>query len=156
MSTSRFKTGDRVRLTGPIPNKKISVGSIGTVTEDSDIPYVSWDGYSPSVAAAVHYRLELIEEEIELKRGDLVWISDTDMDCSSKHERIFVTKIEGCKYPYVCVSGSDENEFHSGQEFTTTAWRYAKKVETQEVQEAKEYTIEELHKIVGHEFKIKK
>jgi hypothetical protein len=89
MSTPRFKICDRVKLRSPIANKKISVGSIGTVTEDSDVPYVSWDGYSNPVAAAVHDKLELIEEKnqnqlnmstFKFKVGDDVTVSENPVD----------------------------------------------------------------------------
>jgi hypothetical protein len=167
MSTPRFKIGDEVTVSenpvdknyqpffaqGMEPSKGKSAKIVRCFVGNGGNYYnIASDDVDPSYS----YHEDWLSLKSELKRGDLVWISDTDMDCSSKHERIFVTKIEGCKYPYVCVSGSDENEFHSGQEFTKTYWRYAKKVETQEVQEAKEYTIEELHKMIGHEFKIKK
>ena len=65
---TKFKKGDRVMMKD---GDDLPAGSVGTVLEDSCIPYVSWDGYTDghdgdgltndnSVWAAAQIRLELI------------------------------------------------------------------------------------------------
>jgi hypothetical protein len=71
------------------------------------------------------YNSEVIElpTETEFKRGDkvLVWY-DESYAC----ERIFLTKIEGTIYPYICVSKSRESDFLEGTVFNITPWKNCK------------------------------
>jgi hypothetical protein len=82
--------------------------------------------------------------EPEFKRGDKVMVGG--------HERIFLAKIDGAKYPYIYVSSSSENDFLSGRPFriATTG-----KVEPIPKKEVPEYTMKEAIEKMGYEFKIK-
>ena len=81
----------------------------------------------------------------ELKRGDLVWVSDRDPN-ERDDQLIFLTKVVGAKYPFICVEESDEICFNDGEVFDTIHYRYATKVE-----EPKEVvmTIEEIEKALN-------
>ena len=87
-----------------------------------------------------------------LKRGDLVWVSDNDPD-ERDLQLIFLTKVDGDKYPFICVEGSDEVCFNDGEVFDTIHYRYATKVE--EPKEV-EMTIEEIEKALNIKLKIVK
>ena len=81
----------------------------------------------------------------DLKRGDLVWVSDNDHD-EKDLQLIFLTKVDGAKYPFICVEESDEICFNDGEVFDTIHYRYATKVE-----EPKEVcmTVEEIEKALS-------
>ena len=81
----------------------------------------------------------------ELKRGDLVWVSDNDPD-ERDLQLIFLTKVDGARYPFICVKESDEICFNDGEVFDTIHYRYATKVE-----EPKEVcmTVEEIEKALN-------
>ena len=81
----------------------------------------------------------------ELKRGDLVWVSDNDPN-ERGDQRISLAKIEGSTYPFVCVSSGEENSFKRGLSFSTVNFKYATKVE-----EPKEVcmTVEEIEKALN-------
>lgn len=81
----------------------------------------------------------------KLKRGDLVWVSDTDPN-ERGLQLIYLTKVDGAKYPFICVEEGDEGLFHDGLKFETTKYKYATKVE-----EPKEVvmTIEEIEKALN-------
>ena len=82
---------------------------------------------------------------VELKRGDLVWVSDNDPD-ERDLQLIFLTKVDEAKYPFICVEESDEICFNDGEIFDTIHYRYATKVE-----EPKEVcmTVEEIEKALN-------
>jgi hypothetical protein len=66
---------------------------------------------------------EVIElpTEQEFKRGDKIWVwSYNESDIK---ERIFLTKIEGAKFPYVCVYQGYESYFLEGKTFFTDSWK---------------------------------
>ena len=81
----------------------------------------------------------------DLKRGDLVWVSDRNPD-ERDDQRIFLAKIECSTYPFVCVSSGEENSFKRGLSFSTVNFKYATKVE-----EPKEVcmTVEEIEKALN-------
>ena len=81
----------------------------------------------------------------ELKRGDLVWVSDNDPDKRAT-KAIYITKAEGANYPYITVAKSDEDNYHAGNIFATGEYLYATKVE--EPKEV-EMTIEEIEKALN-------
>ena len=64
----------------------------------------------------------------ELKRGDLVWVSDNDPD-KRDTKAIYITKAEGANYPYITVAKSDEDNYHAGNRFAIGEYLYATKVE---------------------------
>lgn len=64
----------------------------------------------------------------DLKRGDLVWVSDNNPD-ERDLQLIFLTKVVGAKYPFICVEECDEDCFNGGEVFDTIHYRYATKVE---------------------------
>ena len=88
--------------------------------------------------------------ENQFKRGQKVWVSDNDPDCREKMERIFLAEIQGANYPIICVSINNESYFNGSSDFSTSKFRFAKKVE-----DPVEYSIEKLYEIVGHKFVIK-
>ena len=81
----------------------------------------------------------------ELKRGDLVWVSDNDPN-ERDLQLIFLTKVDGSKHPFICVEEGDEIYFNDGAIFDTIYYRYATKVE-----EPKEVcmTIEEIERALN-------
>ena len=81
----------------------------------------------------------------DLKRGDLVWVSDKDPD-ERDLQLVFLTKVDGAKYPFICVEESDEICFNDGEVFDTIRYRYATKAE-----EPKEVcmTVEEIEKALN-------
>lgn len=78
----------------------------------------------------------------ELKRGDLVWVSDTDPN-ERDLQLILLTKVDGAKHPFICVEQGDESLFHDGLTFETTKYKYATKVEEICM------TVEEIEKALG-------
>ena len=86
----------------------------------------------------------------ELKRGDLVWVSDNDPN-KRDTKAIYITKAEGANYPYITVAKSDEDNYHAGNRFSTGEYLYATKVE--EPKEV-EMTIEEIEKALNIKLKI--
>ena len=66
----------------------------------------------------------LWEEPFTPKRGDevLVW-DEKEKDASPK---IFLTEIEGAKYPFVTVFGHDEKKFKNGKKFNIGLWKNMK------------------------------
>lgn len=81
----------------------------------------------------------------ELKRGNLVWISDANPE-ERDEQRIFLAKIDSSTYPFVCVSSGEEDSFKRGLSFSTVNFKYATKVE--EPKEV-EMTIEEIEKTLN-------
>ena len=81
----------------------------------------------------------------ELKRGDLVWVSDRDPN-ERGDQRISLAKIEGSTYPFVCVSSGEENSFKRGLSFSTVNFKYATKVEEPE---EVEMSVEEIEKALN-------
>lgn len=81
----------------------------------------------------------------ELKRGDLIWVSDNDPD-KRDTKAIYITKAEGANYPYITVARSDEDNYYAGNRFATGEYLYATKVE-----EPKEVcmTVEEIEKALN-------
>jgi hypothetical protein len=84
-------------------------------------------------------------ENKELKRGDLVWVSDDNPD-EMVEKRIFLANIEGSIYQFIVVSEGEEDDFNAGILFATNKYKYATKVE-----EPKEVimTIQEIEKALG-------
>lgn len=78
----------------------------------------------------------------ELKRGDLVWVSDTDPN-ERDLQLILLTKVDGAKHPFICVEQGDEGLFHDGLKFETTKYKYATKVKEVCM------TVEEIEKALG-------
>jgi hypothetical protein len=65
---------------------------------------------------------EIETKTFKPKRGDkvIVW----DIDEEHGEECIFLTKIKGALYPYVCVSKAIEKEFKEGKAFNACSYRY--------------------------------
>jgi hypothetical protein len=76
------------------------------------------------------YPSELVIEQLEKqeaetfkpKRGDKVLAWDSNE--GHKVECIFLTKIEGAKYPYLSVTIPDEKLFEEGKPFSVSEWKY--------------------------------
>jgi len=85
---------------------------------------------------------KIIELEELPKRGDevLVW----DNNESKAKKRIFLTYIEGSKYPFVTVCSGDEEMFKSGKLFRTSEYKHFKPINTELEELRKRY--EELGK----------
>ena len=81
----------------------------------------------------------------KLERGDLVWVSDNDPS-ERDDKRIYLAKIEGSTYPFVCVSNGEENSFKRGLSFSTVNFKYATKVEEPE---EVEMSVEEIEKALN-------
>jgi hypothetical protein len=63
-------------------------------------------------------------EKFKPKRGDKVLVWDDEEQ--NANECIFLTKIEGSKYPYVCVSLAHEEAFINGSIFSFVGWKNIK------------------------------
>lgn len=61
------------------------------------------------------------------KRGDVVLVRD--FDYKDWVERIFLTEIEGSKFPYICVFCEEEN-YKNGEKFNTCGFKQMKIIET--------------------------
>lgn len=57
------------------------------------------------------------------KRGDLVEVSD---DEKVWHKRIYLTTIEGSRYPFLCVDEAQENYYKNKRKFTHVSRKYMK------------------------------
>ena len=66
---------------------------------------------------------EVFVKPVEPKRGDRVEVWN-DSVCFAK--LIFLAKIEGSKYPYICVDHHDEGNFLNGLSFDCTVWKHMK------------------------------
>jgi hypothetical protein len=76
--------------------------------------------------------LKTMENKIEKfkpRRGDkvIVWYDKED----TAEELIFLTEIEGAKYPYNCVSTDTEEDFINGNPFHTNVWKNMKPIQIQ-------------------------
>jgi hypothetical protein len=89
-----------------------------------------------------------MKNEQNLKRGDLVWVSDVN-NTERNAKRIFIEYIEGAQHPFICVTQETEFEYDRGLKFTITSWKYARKIESTD------YTIDELLGMVSELFKNK-
>lgn len=72
-----------------------------------------------------HYPAELVIEQLKKqtfkpKRGDRVLVWDDEEE--NAIERIFITKIENAKFPYICVSKNSEEVFINGGIFSICEW----------------------------------
>lgn len=83
-----------------------------------------------------------------LKRGDKVEVGNG----GGKFNRIFVTYIEGAISPYVCVSFGREENFHNGEQFSITLWKYAQRIIEPEY---RPLTSQEMKELVGKKIKKK-
>jgi hypothetical protein len=74
------------------------------------------------------------ETEWQPKKGDrvLVWGSSVRIE-----ERIFITKIEGAREPYVVVVESDEKDFLEGKVFSTIEFKHMKPLPIEQPKENK-------------------
>lgn len=88
--------------------------------------------------------LKQIEEPWIPKRGDRVLVSGND---GIERERIFLTKIEGSKYPYVVVNKYQEDRFENGESFDTISYQNMKPLSTSQPQT--ELTMEEIAEKFG-------
>lgn len=92
---------------------------------------------------------------VEPKTGDYIYVSNEpinlknwDKEKKDRLRRIYVTTIEGSRFPVITVDKAWEEEFINGNIFETTKWKYMQPVPEEEGTERK-YTIEELAKETG-------
>lgn len=64
---------------------------------------------------------EVFVKKVEPKRGDYVEVWDNN---TCEYKRIFLAKIEGSEYPYVCVHGEDEKKYLNGIPFDYSVYKY--------------------------------
>lgn len=78
------------------------------------------------------YHNEYVLVDNEIKRGDIVYVSDvSEKDAEKqKEERIFLTYVKGAYYPYICVTQGEEEEFHTGEPFNMKSYAYTVKKPT--------------------------
>lgn len=62
----------------------------------------------------------------EPKRGDIVLVRDKAFCQKEFEKRIFLAKIEGASYPYVCVRKTEEDKFKCNEEFNIFCWKEMK------------------------------
>lgn len=75
--------------------------------------------------------MENTTEKFKPKRGDKVLVWDDYEEYVE--ECIFLTEIEGAKYPYNCVSVGDEEDFINGYTFYNTSWTNIKPIPEKEI-----------------------
>lgn len=63
----------------------------------------------------------------EFERGELV---ETRDDGDEWKPMIFLTEIEGAKFPYVCVATMDEENFKNNKPFGFNSWKHIRKIKT--------------------------
>jgi hypothetical protein len=86
-----------------------------------------------------HYPIDLVIYELEKqetqtfkpKRGDKVLVWNSNEELAKK--RIFVCEIEGTKYPYICVTQSQEEKFINGYGFDIAFWKNIKPLPEKEI-----------------------
>jgi len=82
------------------------------------------------------YPAELVIAQLEKqtfkpKRGDKVLVWDNAEE--NAIECIFLTEIEGTKYPYICVTQSQEEKFINGYGFDIAFWKNMKPITEKEI-----------------------
>jgi hypothetical protein len=68
--------------------------------------------------------MENTTEKFKPKRGDKVLVWDDNEE--NAKECIFLTEIEGAKFPYICVNTISEEAFINGNTFHPTFWKNIK------------------------------
>ena len=81
-------------------------------------------------------------------RGEVVEVWD---DNHVKEKRSFLAEIEGSKYPYVCVYGSDEYSFDRGEPFDTINYQHMRRIK---LDEPVKMTVAEVSKALGKKIEI--
>ena len=94
--------------------------------------YITFNGYAESFKdfkpnGYTEMFLPEDEPKDELKRGDLVEVSD---ESGVWKERIFLAEIDGSRSPFICVAKGCEEKFNLGKKFYTMEWKHCRKVET--------------------------
>lgn len=132
-------------------NNKTTIDNIYTVLEfDRDGCFIINDAGGRSYLFEGQY--ELIEEW-HPKRGELVEVS---YDGKEWKERIYVSTIDGARYPYIVVYKDSEDKFISGDIFDYSYIKYIRQIKQQPKLDIKitvngeEKTLEELNKIVNN------
>jgi hypothetical protein len=84
-----------------------------------------------------HYPADLVIEQLKNqepqietfkpKRGDKVFVWDNEEE--NAIERIFITQVEGAKFPYICVSKNSEEVFINGGIFSICEWKNIKPIQ---------------------------
>lgn len=101
------------------------------------------DGWTEMSTQSVKDFLEELEKLELPKRGDRILVSQGD---NNWYDRIFLTSVDGALYPIICVNGSGEECFTSGNSFSITTWRYWKPLPKKETLEV---TLEDVAKKFG-------
>jgi len=118
-------------------------GSYSEAGKHNSIYYGLFDGVFGNLNVDIVRKNNMIVIELptpDLKRGD--WCMVWDGDCS-KVKRIFVTKIEGAKYPHIVVIKGHEEEFIEGKPFHTSKWEYCEPLQT------KTFTLDQAKDIIA-------
>ena len=64
---------------------------------------------------------EVFVKPVEPKRGDYVFVNDKRMP---DEKRIFLAKMEGSSFPYICVLYEDQKRFLNGEPFNLSSWEH--------------------------------
>jgi len=80
---------------------------------------------------------KIIELEEMPKRGDEVFVWDNDE--GKKRKKIFLTYIEGAKYPVQVVSDGDEENFRNGKAFGIADYKHFKPINSKLEELKKKY-----------------
>jgi hypothetical protein len=90
---------------------------------------VCW--YPADLVIAQLKKQETENKTFKPKRGDkvLVWNNHEE----NAIECIFLTEIEGTKYPYICVTQSEEEKFINGNVFDIAFWKNMKPLPEKEI-----------------------
>lgn len=123
MTHRMFKTGDRVRLVKTAGFKEdvgVKVGMVGTVLEDSSVPYVKIDGWhctTPGYVAHLAFssdHLELLSEEQAQQQAPKFKVGDTGLTPGGSPYRIVKTdhtKVwKGHSYPIIAAIGNETDD----------------------------------------------
>ncbi len=116
-----FKVGDKVRVVQEQSYCNFTIGKeyeVYNVRGDKGYPITLLDDDDDMVII----KAETIELVQSFKRGDKVLVRDCDR--ANWNERIYLTTIEGARFPTVCIADSDEIDQDGG--FETTGWTKVK------------------------------
>lgn len=126
----KFKVGDKVRVTREALAQQADSSFVKSYE-------VSWWKIKKIAGDAIYCpnkeywyeekHLELVPEEPEFKRGEIVEVFSIPSDTWFK--RIFVCEIPWAAYPYVCVDGVSSTMFREWKEFNITTRDKIRKIE---------------------------
>lgn len=149
--------GREMRVVSLGRNTLVPAGATGTVVKADHTQYlVDWDTFRKAGHSVFWIDKKNVKEEDkcwwidkddtvpEVKRGDrvLVW----DEVNTPKQERIYITTIEGIRYPHIVVMENHEDNFKKGEDVWTQNYKHM-----EPLLKKKEMTLAEIELELGYE-----